>query len=323
MSAQDDPHGPDDGTLTLAVLTYRRPEDVTELLPQLVEQGATVDTDVQVLVVDNDADASARSRVEELGLPGVRYVVEPQPGIAAARNRVLQEAKGSHRLVFIDDDERPEPGWLSALLECHRRHGSAAVAGAVVPELGHIDDDWISAGGFFVRQRHTTGTSLEAASTANLLLDLRQLERLGGFAFEESFSLTGGSDTLFTRQITGAGGRIVWCDEAVVVDHIRTQRISRRWVLQRHFRAGNSWARTTVALQHGRGRRALSRLGLTGAGAARVGVGLVRSGAGTVTRSRRDQARGARTAARGVGMLLGAWGGTYVEYRRPRLSPGS
>jgi len=108
----------------------------------------------------------------------------------------------------------------------------------------------------------------------------------------------------------------VWCDEAVVTDYIRTVRLTRAWVLQRHFRSGNSWARTSVELSKGGGATLLMRLRLTLAGVARIVLGTARSLFGTVARSPRHQARGSRTVARGTGMALGAWGRVYVEYRR-------
>jgi hypothetical protein len=200
----------------------------------------------------------------------------------------------------------------------YRREGCAAVAGSVIPLLDVIDDPWISAGEFFVRKRHPSGMDVDAASTANLLLDLRQLDALGGIRFDERFSLTGGSDTLFTRTLTARGGRIVWCDEATVTDHIRVQRLTRQWVLQRHFRAGNSWARTSVDLAGAGPARWWTRLSIAGHGVARVVLGTLRTAYGVVTRSLRHQARGSRTVARGVGMLSGATGVVYVEYRRGR-----
>jgi glycosyltransferase involved in cell wall biosynthesis len=306
------------GDLVVAVLTYKRPDDLPDVLPQLVAQLETVDLETWLLVVDNDAAGSARETVERLGLPSTRYVCEPTPGIAAARNRALDEAEGTRLLVFIDDDERPADGWLSALVECHRQERCAAVAGAVVPDVERVSDPWIAAGGFFVRQRHRTGTEQGAASTANLLIDLEELQRLGGIRFDEEFGLTGGSDTMFTRTITGRGGRIVWCDEAVVTDHVRTERVTRQWVLQRHFRSGNSWSRISVRLARGPLQRTRTRLRASLEGAARVVVGGSRTAVGFLTRSKRHQARGSRTVARGAGMVVGAWGGVYNEYGRDR-----
>ena len=101
--------------VTIAVLTFRRPDDLAELLPLLLAQAAENDgagRRVDVLVVDNDAAAGGRPVVAALGDERIRYVVEETPGISAARNRALEEAGGAF-LVFIDDDERPHPGWLA------------------------------------------------------------------------------------------------------------------------------------------------------------------------------------------------------------------
>jgi succinoglycan biosynthesis protein ExoM len=302
------------GKVVIAALTYQRNDDLVELLPMLVAQLG--ERDGEVLVVDNDPDGSAAPTVAGLELERVRYVHEEQPGIAHARNRALDEAGDAHLLVFIDDDERPDAAWITSLLDCYRRERCVAVAGAVIPDVGRIDDPWIEAGGFFVRPRHTTGSELEAASTANLLIDLQQWEALGSVRFDERFGLSGGSDTLFTRELIARGGRIVWCDEAVVTDYIRTVRANRSWVLQRHFRSGNSWARTSVELSRAGGPTLLTRLRLTWVGLARIVLGTARSAFGTVVRSPRHQARGSRTAARVRGMTLGAWGRVYVEYRR-------
>jgi len=46
--------------------------------------------------------------------PGVRYAVEPRPGLGWARNRALAEASGEI-LAFTDDDVVVDPGWVEAL----------------------------------------------------------------------------------------------------------------------------------------------------------------------------------------------------------------
>jgi len=307
------------GDIVVGVLTYKRPDDLRALLPMVAEhcqQVAPLASSLSILVVDNDAEESGRQAVAELALPEVRYVVEPQPGIAAARNRVLDEVKGAHLLVFIDDDERPQPRWLSSLVECYQREHAVAVTGAVVPDAGRIEDPWIVAGGFFVRKRFPTGTEQAAAGTGNLLLDLRQIEAMGGVRFDTRFGLTGGSDTMFTRTLRSKGGRIVWCDESVVVDHIPAKRLTREWVLQRRFRTGNLSAQVELDLADGFFARLRVRLEYTILGALRIVVGTLLGWFGTLTGSLKYQARGARGVARGRGMVSGAWGGTYVEYRR-------
>nr|WP_284288167.1 glycosyltransferase family A protein [Angustibacter aerolatus] len=86
----------------IAVLTYRRPDDLAQVLPALVVQAAATAPRARVLVVDNDPDAGAREAVAAFAADGVEYAHEPQPGIAAARNRALDaagdaEPAGLHR----------------------------------------------------------------------------------------------------------------------------------------------------------------------------------------------------------------------------------
>ncbi|WP_298459552.1 glycosyltransferase family 2 protein [uncultured Cellulomonas sp.] len=312
---------PQDLRVTVAVLTYRRPADLAVALPMLVEQALAVGRLAQVLVVDNDPDAGARSFVEAHGGP-VRYVHEPRPGIAAGRNRALDEAASSDVVVFVDDDERPCAGWLRLLLEQYVVDRPLAVVGPVVSTYDVPPDAWVAAGRFFDRRRLPTGTEVTLAATNNLLLDV-ELVRALELRFDERFGISGGSDSLFTRQAAARGGRMVWCDEALVTDVVPASRVTRRWVLRRAFRAGNTWSRTVVDVAPSAGARTRARARLAALGAVRTVGGAARYVLGVATRSLTHQARGARTAARGAGVLAGLTGAVYAEYRRdPRPRAG-
>ncbi|WP_240916059.1 glycosyltransferase family 2 protein [Sanguibacter sp. HDW7] len=301
--------------ITVGILTFRRPEGLASTLPLVLEQVAQV-PGAEVLVVDNDSEPSARDVVDRLREAGdpVRYVHEPEPGIVAGRNRALDEATGDV-LIFLDDDERPSPGWLDAMLGAHERFGGAGVVGPVLGEIEGELDPWIAAGRFFERKRYPTGTVLPLAGTGNLLLDLPSV-REHGTRFDDAFRVSGGSDTAFTSELTAAGGRLFWCDEAAVLDVVPAERATRRWVLRRAFRSGNSRVRVAVhqapstVAQLGRRARGAS------AGVVRIGGGALRAAVGTVARRPGHQARGVRTAARGAGMVAAAFGGVYEEYRR-------
>lgn len=304
----------------VAVLTYRRPDDLMELLPELLHhcRQASVGYGIRpptVLVVDNDPAGGARETANRFGT-GVTYVHEPTPGIAAARNRALAESVDVDLLVFIDDDERPASDWLTALLETRIRTGAGGVVGPVVSAFAAPLDPWIADGGFFDRRRLPTGTEVRVAATNNLLLDLR-LVRSISLQFDERFSASGGSDSLFTRRYTGAGFTLVWCDEAVVTDVVPAERATRDWVIRRRYRIGNSWARTELALISGSAQTVRLRGALLLAGATRVAGGTARATLGVLGRSPRNRAHGIRIAARGAGIVAGAFGRTYLEYRRP------
>jgi len=92
----------------------------------------------EILVVNNapeeDLSASlARARSQAASSPAcsVRLIPCAAPGLSAARNAGLAEARG--RIVaFLDDDAEAEPGWLEALAAAFDRHPEAGVIGGPI-----------------------------------------------------------------------------------------------------------------------------------------------------------------------------------------------
>ncbi|MFI7483085.1 glycosyltransferase family 2 protein [Kocuria sp. M1R5S2] len=319
-----------DGRLPAVVIgvpTYRRPEVLGVLVEHLREQtddllGRTgrpaLARSVRIVVADNDPARSAEATVAGLARtpdgPELRYAGEPVPGIAAVRNRLLDEGAGADLLLSLDDDERPGPGWARHLVETWRATGAAFVAGRVVPEYTGDVDPWLLAGGFFVRRQLPTGTAVPFAAGGNMLVDLAQV-RAAGVRYRDDFGLSGGEDTVFTKELHASGRRIVWCNESEAVDVVPAERQTRRWVLVRALSHGNSAVLSDTVLAPPGRRRAVRATAAAG-GLARLGYGAVRAAAGTALGRPAHQARGLRTACRGAGMVLGAAGWTYQEYGR-------
>lgn len=315
MPADAEPqHRP--STVVVAMLTYRRPELLARAVPLLLEQAATSPEPARVLVVDNDPAASARPVAAQWVGAGLTYVHEPRPGIAAARNRALDEAEDAEAIVFIDDDEVPRQGWLSALVQAWRDWGCTAVVGPVVSVPERPLDPWVRGSGMFERPQRPTGSTVRGAATNNLLLDLRRLRGLGA-RFDDAFGLTGGSDTMLSHHLVARGEQLRWCDEAEVVEHVPAVRATRRYVLRRTLRTGTTWSRVEVALRSGPARVA-QRADLVARGLWRVGTGLAMTAGGALSASTGHRARGECAVASGLGMVLGALGYGYVEYARPR-----
>lgn len=301
--------------ITVAIPSYRRPERLAALLAALPERLEEVpEALIDVLVIDNDPEGSARDAVTAAALE-VRYVREITPGISAARNRALDESRGSDLLAFLDDDEIPRPGWLSSLVGVWRHHHAAAVAGRLISLFVDGTDPWMIASKTFYRAQRPTGTPLPAASTANLLLDLAQIRELG-LRFDESLGLSGGEDTLFTKQLVQRGGALLWCNESEVEDTVVSSRLTREWATQRAFSAGNGLVNIDLRLAPTSGHRLAVRGRYLLGGTARVTAGLARHHYGRARRHLEHDARGMRTFQRGRGMLAGARGHLYLEYAR-------
>lgn len=303
--------------VAIAIPTFRRPDRLAALLADLPARIREVH-DVarcEVVVVDNDPEGSARAAAEQARGLTVRYVVEPRPGIAAARNRALAESAALDLLAFIDDDERPRPGWLSHLVHTWLATRPAAVMGRVISLFGPDVDPWVLATGTFRRPPRPTGTELAVAATGNLLLDLRQV-RERGLRFEPALGLAGGEDTLFSKHLVSRGGRIVWCNESEAEDEVQAGRTTRAWTMRRAFSGGNSAIVVRLWMAGGAAARLRVRTGGIAGGLLRAGGGYARHLAGRVLGNLDADARGLRTAYRGAGMVAASLGHVHQEYER-------
>jgi GT2 family glycosyltransferase len=306
---------PETVRITIAIPSFRRPQRLAALLAALPERIAeTTGADIDVLVVDNDPEGSARTTVENAALE-VRYAHETTPGISAARNRALDECASSDLLAFLDDDEIPRQGWLSHLVRTWRAHSASAVAGRLISVFEEGTDPWILASGTFYRRQRPTGSSMSTASTANLLLDMREVQRLG-LQFDTSLGLSGGEDTMFTRDLVRRGGTIFWCNESEVEDTVVPDRLTREWAEQRAFSAGNGSVQVALRLADNGMKRLALRAKFTASGGLRIAAGAARRQLGRSQGDIEHHAQGTRTLHRGRGMLAGARGHLYEEYGR-------
>ena len=344
--------------LTIAMLTYRRNNYLAQVIPELLAQADDVcdaQTTASVLIVDNDPQAGARAVVEaaRAALAGEQpqtaeppeqavlsepsgsadsdkatlrlvYVHEPEPGIVAGRNRALSQAHGSDALIFIDDDEIPSPGWLKALVSTWRAQGCAAVTGPTPPTFEVDPSAWVVASGAFDSWEAADGAQVRSADTGNLLLDLAVVEDLG-LRFDPRYGLTGGEDSLFTRQLTRAGGVIRFAAGAVVTKRVPAARARRTWVLERSLRSGSSWARVRIDTAgpadggaSGRLARLRLRLGYGAKGLAKAGIDGARAGVARIRGDVPALARYEVSSRGGLGMVVGALGVHVREYGRPR-----
>ena len=313
-----------DGSIrvVVAMTTYRRPEGLARAVPALLAQvEAASSFDATLLVVDNDPDRSAEAWLSAHRHPLLRWAQEPRPGISAARNRCLDEARGADAIVFIDDDEVPDEGWLDAMVGSWRRWGCAAVTGPVDFVVDSGADDWLRASGVFTKAHRVTGSVNPGASSANLLLDLHALAR-HGIRFDEAFGLSGGSDTMLAHTLRHRGEEIRWCQEAGVSEHVPLSRTNRGWVFRRTVRTSNTWGRVRVALAPPGPRRFVTRGEVVGRGSVRLLRGLAVRAVARLRASPGADARGAVDMASGIGLMMAGSGLVRYEYQRtPSTGP--
>lgn len=227
---------------SIVIPSYRRPEQLALTLAGCLGQ-QHVDSPYEIIVVDNDpagsAEPVAAAFAARTSIP-LRYVPEVRPGISHARNTGVAAAVGRY-LVFIDDDEEPDPGWLAAFLGAIRSTRADLAVGPVYPRFPSSP-----AADAYRRRRYTrdacapTGTLLPRwAGIGNTILDKSRCF-IGGEPFDPRFGLTGGEDTIFLRQIMRRGRKLVWCAEAAVWESVPAERLDTRYLLKRAFRGGQA-----------------------------------------------------------------------------------
>lgn len=313
-------------SVAVGMATFRRPELLAALLPRVrdqIEEAVAEEglpSEYRVVVVDNDPAKSARGIVDSAGDARITYAHEPKPGISSARNCLLDEVEDADVLVLLDDDETPHPGWLVNMLSTYLEHDADAVCGPVHAVFEGGEDPWIAASGYYLGQRREgvrTGTVLERAATNNLLLDLAVVRRLG-LRFDERFGLTGGEDSLFTGQLTAAGGRIVLCAEAVVDDLVPAARNTRAFNLARRRAQSATHVRVEQELAGSRRARALNRGRWLVIGSGQLVKGAALALIGRLTGDLRRLAQGESRVASGLGVLGGLVGIVSAPYARAR-----
>lgn len=210
-------------TVSAIVCTRDRPDELARCLASLLALNPPAH---EIIVVDN---APSDDRTEALcaELP-VRYVREPHPGAARARNRGVAEARGE-LVAFTDDDCVVDPAWLRGLSQPFADPLVMAVTGYVGPlELETEAQYLFEAHGGFRRglerrlldgARGSAFTRTGAAgASANCIFRRTLFAEIGLFAEElgPGTPARSGEDTdLFARTLA-AGYRIAFDPSRVV-----------------------------------------------------------------------------------------------------------
>lgn len=154
--------------VSICVATYQRPEGLKRLMAGLDRLIFTKleQPQIEIILVDNDPTCSARTFCEQFQLQfkwSLKYFSEPQRGISYERNKAVAEASdAADFILFIDDDEVPEPAWLDELLIAQQAYNADVVAGPSLPFFPVPDTpEWVVKGKFFESPRfYRSSTSI-------------------------------------------------------------------------------------------------------------------------------------------------------------------
>jgi glycosyltransferase involved in cell wall biosynthesis len=240
---------------TVVICTHRDTDRVARAVKAVLGQSVP-GNEFELLVVDNAPSrpdvrrAVARLREDGVPVDRVRVVACPIPGLSAARNAGLAEARGAI-VAFLDDDAVAEPEWLSRLCAAYDAHPEAAVIGghialripeprptALRPGWEKYWSQYVTAHDRYTEVRHWW----EFPWGANWSARRDALLRIGGFRTRYGRvgdNFWGGEELVAAALMQSLGGRIAVLPGASVAHDVDAARFSfehvRRTMLSGHL----------------------------------------------------------------------------------------
>lgn len=235
---------------SVCIATYKRPELLEKLLTSLSEQKLQDNMELEIIVVDNDKNGSAKEIVEKaggnLGL-NLKYFTQSIKNISLTRNIAVAEAKGEY-VLFIDDDEMASPEWVKNNYNTLIKYSADAVFGRVVSYFESNTPEWIKNCFIYNRPSPETGSIAVSTRTGNVIIKTLLLRSVEG-PFEPAYGITGGSDTKLFGLLKKNGAKYINCNEAVTYEYVPPERAKLKWLFIRAFRTGNNFVRRKIEFQ--------------------------------------------------------------------------
>jgi len=122
--------------LTAIICTYNRAKYIGPLLESIAANDLAKSA-YEIVLVDNNCTDNTREVCEAFAKKhkdvNFRYVIEPEQGLSAARNKGIKEAKGD-LIVYVDDDALVDTWYLRTIAEYMSSHSEiSAVGGPIIP----------------------------------------------------------------------------------------------------------------------------------------------------------------------------------------------
>lgn len=231
--------------VAVCVATYRRNVMLARLLDGLESLVLPAGHDIELRIVDNDADEGARSMVEHYAARSrfpVRYTTQRERNIALTRNKALDLGEAD-LVAFIDDDEVPTDSWLVELIGALGTRFDLVV-GDVVPHYGCTPPRWVEAGRFHYKSSGKVGEPIDwkGTRTSNSLLRGHWIYARG-LRFDERFGRSGAEDTELFKRIYDEGGQFGAAPRSIVSERIHAEQCTTRWLTRRFWRNGINYER--------------------------------------------------------------------------------
>ena len=242
---------------SIVIATRDRRESLAATLTALEALRAPPGLTWEVIVVDNGStDGTAEICTGRSSHPfPLRRISEPRRGKSRALNTGVAAARGDF-IAFIDDDVRPDAGWLEEIARPLTEGRADAVNGSVriAPERVR---PWMTA----THRAWLAETRPDREGVgANLAVRREVLGVVPGFDPELGPGTLGlWEDTLFLAQVRSAGLRVTAAPEALAEHHFHETRLERSGWLKHAAAQGRSEAYVAWHWEHAPDHAALVR----------------------------------------------------------------
>lgn len=240
----------DKEVVSICVATYKRPLLLEKLLKSIDKIVLPENLDAEIIIVDNDKDASAKMIVDKFKLNSkfdIKYFIEPVKNISLARNRSIKNAKGKY-IAFIDDDETASEEWLINLYKCLKKFNADGVFGLVVPDFEEGINKKFKRRDLYFSPMSETGIVTRYLFAGNVLI-YKEIISKAKAHFDPAHGLSGGEDANFFGKLKAQGAKFVNCREAISYEFISKERIKKKFFFNRSLRGGQTYTRNIINLK--------------------------------------------------------------------------
>jgi succinoglycan biosynthesis protein ExoM len=228
----------DDIICSVCIATYKRPLLLDRLLQSLKRQNLPEYVKLEIIVVDNDFESSAKCIVDKFqNMPQIsfHYFTEPVKNISIVRNKSVKKSSGQY-LLFIDDDEFACSRWVYYLLTTLEKFSADGVFGPVLPEINAHSPKWMK----YICFNPVSQTGVRAHSkwTGNCIIKASLLKTTKA-PFDPQYGISGGEDSHLFDILEKQGAQFIYCKEARVYEFWPSDRTTLFYLFSRGLRGGN------------------------------------------------------------------------------------
>jgi glycosyltransferase involved in cell wall biosynthesis len=231
---------------SLLICTYNRAVLLPYCLNSLAQQ-SPVDTDWELIVIDNNSTDTTRQVVEDFlnvnpSIQG-RYLLEAEQGLSHARNRGYREAN-SDWVIYLDDDAKAAPDFLQRTLWLIERGGYRIVGGVYYPWYHFGRPRWYKDRYANNVRKETTlcvPPSNYVATGGVMLWERALLIDLGGFDPRVGMvgtKLAYGEETYLQAKARARGIAVAYDPKLVIYHVVMAQKLHVRFFFRAYFAAG-------------------------------------------------------------------------------------